>query len=128
MAKKDFTSYLLNVQSQVIATKADLKDFEEGLKDGHVTEEQVQDLYDEYNRLNENYQRLLYVGYLLELPKQKWFKKKYKEKYANIEDYLKTVKADEDSVIKENEIVISLIKKEMKKLTPKTKKKKDGKK
>ena len=116
MAIRDFNLYLANVQAQVLATKNDLADFEQGLKDGHVTEQQVEDLKAEYQRMDDNYQRLLYVGYLLELPKSKWRKKKFRRKHDDLEIYLDKANATEDKVIKENEVAMELIKNEIAKL------------
>ena len=116
MAIRDFNLYLANVQAQVLATKNDLADFEQGLKDGHVTEQQVEDLRAEYQRMDDNYQRLLYVGYLLELPKSKWRKKKFSRKHDDLEIYIDKANATEDKVIKENEIAMELIKNEIAKL------------
>ena len=116
MAIRDFNLYLVNVQAQVLATKNDLADFEQGLKDGHVTEQQVEDLRAEYQRMDDNYQRLLYVGYLLELPKPKWRKKRFRRKHDDLEIYLDKANATEDKVIKENEIAMELIKNEIAKL------------
>ena len=116
MAIRDFNLYLANVQAQVLATKNDLADFEQGLKDGHVTEQQVEDLRAEYQRMDDNYQRLLYVGYLLELPKSKWRKKKFRKKHDDLEIYLDKANATEDKVIKENEVAMELIKNEIAKL------------
>ena len=116
MAIRDFNLYLANVQAQVLATKNDLADFEQGLKDGHVTEQQVEDLKAEYQRMDDNYQRLLYVGYLLELPKSKWRKKRFRRKHDDLEIYLDKANATEDKIIKENEIAMELIKNEIAKL------------
>lgn len=116
MAIRDFNLYLVNVQAQVLATKNDLADFEQGLKDGYVTEQQVEDLRAEYQRIDDNYQRLLYVGYLLELPKSKWRKKRFRRKHDDLEIYLDKANATEDKVIKENEVAMELIKNEIKKL------------
>ena len=116
MAIRDFNLYLANVQAQVLATKNDLADFEQGLKDGYVTEQQVEDLKAEYQRIDDNYQRLLYVGYLLELPKSKWRKKRFRKKHDDLEIYLDKANATEDKVIKENEIAMELIKNEIAKL------------
>lgn len=116
MAIRDFNLYLANVQAQVLATKNDLADFEQGLKDGYVTEQQVEDLRAEYQRIDDNYQRLLYVGYLLELPKSKWRKKRFRKKHEDLEIYLDKANATEDKVIKENEIAMELIKNEINKL------------
>ena len=116
MPIRDFNLYLANVQAQVLATKNDLADFEQGLKDGYVTEQQVEDLRAEYQRMDDNYQRLLYVGYLLELPKSKWRKKRFRRKHDDLEIYLDKANATEDKVIKENEVAMELIKNEIAKL------------
>ena len=116
MAIRDFNLYLANVQAQVLATKNDLADFEQGLKDGYVTEQQVENLRAEYQRIDDNYQRLLYVGYLLELPKSKWRKKRFRRKHDDLEIYLDKANATEDKVIKENEVAMELIKNEIAKL------------
>ena len=116
MAIRDFNLYLANVQAQVLATKNDLADFEQGLKDGYVTEQQVEDLRAEYQRMDNNYQRLLYVVYLLELPKSKKKKKRFRRKHDDLEIYLDKANATEDKVIKENEIAMELIKNEIAKL------------
>ena len=116
MAIRDFNLYLANVQAQVLATKNDLADFEQGLKDGYVTEQQVEDLRAEYQRIDDNYQRLLYVGYLLELPKSKWRKKRFRRKHDDLEIYLDKANATEDKIIKENEVAMELIKNEIAKL------------
>ena len=116
MAIRDFNLYLANVQAQVLATKNDLADFEQGLKDGYVTEQQVEDLRAEYQRIDDNYQRLLYVGYLLELPKSKWRKKRFRKKHDDLEIHLDKANATEDKVIKENEVAMELIKNEIAKL------------
>ena len=116
MAIRDFNLYLANVQAQVLATKNDLADFEQGLKDGYVTEQQVEDLRAEYQRIDDNYQRLLYVGYLLELPKSKWRKKRFRRKHDDLEIYLDKANATEDKVVKENEVAMELIKNEIAKL------------
>ena len=116
MAIRAFNLYLANVQAQVLATKNDLADFEQGLKDGYVTEQQVEDLRAEYQRMDDNYQRLLYVGYLLELPNSKWRKKRFRRKHDDLEIYLDKANATEDKVIKENEVAMELIKNEIAKL------------
>ena len=48
--------------------KADLADFEQALKDGFITEEQMQAAFEEVDRVQQNYERLSYIMYLLNLP------------------------------------------------------------
>ena len=68
MAVRDFRQYLGTVQRQYLEMKADLKDFEQALKDGFITEEKLQEVIEDVNKIETNYNRLLYVAYLLELP------------------------------------------------------------
>ena len=56
------------------------------------------------------------VGYLLELPKSKWRKKRFRKKHDDLEIYLDKANATEDKVIKENEVAMELIKNEIAKL------------
>ena len=71
MAVSDFRQYLGTVQRQYLEMKEDLRDFETALKDGFITEEKLQDAIEDVNKIETNYNRLLYVAYLLELPNRK---------------------------------------------------------
>ena len=102
MAVKDFKEYLITVQQQWLELKADLADFEQAFKDGFITEDKLEEVKNEVAQAEINYQRLIYVDYLLDLPSRR--KKKYLQRQKNRAHLaaLKEQKADEDSVIAEN--------------------------
>ena len=102
MAVKDFKEYLITVQQQWLELKADLADFEQAFKDGFITEDKLEEVKNEVAQAEINYQRLIYVDYLLDLPSRR--KKKYLQRQKNKARLaaLKEQKADEDSVIAEN--------------------------
>ena len=102
MAVKDFKEYLITVQQQWLELKADLADFEQAFKDGFITEDKLEEVKNEVAQAEINYQRLIYVDYLLDLPSRR--KKKYLHRQKNNARLaaLNEQKADEDSVIAEN--------------------------
>ena len=77
MALRDVKDYYFKMLSQYMEMKADLADFEQALKDGFITEEQMQNAFDEVNKVQQNYERLSYIMYLLSLPNRKSKQKKY---------------------------------------------------
>ena len=102
MAVKDFKEYLITVQQQWLELKADLADFEQAFKDGFITEDKLEEVKNEVAQAEINYQRLIYVDYLLDLPSRR--KKKYLQRQKNKARLaaLKEQKADDASVIAEN--------------------------
>ncbi len=96
--------------------KEDLKDFDEALKAGCITEEKLQQVKDDFERIDMNYQRLLYVDYLINIPR--FGCKRFNNKKIN-KARLKQAqenKADEASVLEENDILRADIKAELKKI------------
>jgi predicted RNA-binding protein associated with RNAse of E/G family len=62
---------------QYIEEKQNLADFEEALKNGLITEEQMQEAMTTVTDLENNYYRLAYIMYLLDMPNSKEKKKIY---------------------------------------------------
>jgi hypothetical protein len=79
-----------------------LADFEEALKEGFITEEQMQEAMDTVAALETNYHRLVYIMYLLDMPKRKHKKAKYVKQYDVIVEELRRLGADIDSIKEEN--------------------------
>lgn len=77
MAIRDVKEYYFKMLSQYLEMKADLADFEQALKDGFITEEQMQAAFDEVDKVQQNYERLSYIMYLLNLPNRKSKQKKH---------------------------------------------------
>ena len=81
MAIKDVKQYYYSMQAQYLEMKADLQDFEEALAAGYITEEQLEAASEDIRRLEENYDRLTYIMYLLEIPTR--VKKRTKHSFVN---------------------------------------------
>lgn len=102
MAVKDVRNYFYTMLSQYIEEKQNLVDFEEALKEGHITQEQMQEALENVANLENNYHRLVYIMYLLDMPNRKDKKSSYVKQYKTILDELQRLGADIDSIKEEN--------------------------
>ena len=102
MAVKDVRYYYYTMLAQYLDEKQNLADFEEALKDGLITEEQMQEALDTVASLEANYYRLTYIMYLLDMPNRNSKKDTYVKQYKSILEELKRLGADIDSIKKEN--------------------------
>ena len=116
MAAKDVKEYSFKLIAQKAELEADLADFEEALKNGFITEEQMQAAKDELIPYQINLDRLTYIMYLLELPNRKTKKAKFAKQNKKILDELGKRNADEQSVIAENKSALDAFRKEVKEL------------
>ena len=116
MAVKDVKEYYFKLIAQKAELEADLADFEEALKNGFITEEQMQAAKDELIPYQINLDRLTYIIYLLELPNRKTKKAKFAKQNKKILDELGKRNADERSVISENKSALDAFRKEVKEL------------
>jgi hypothetical protein len=103
MAISDVREYYYTMLNQYLEEKQNLADFEEALKEGFITEEQMQEALDTVADLEKNYHRLVYIMYLLDMPKRKHKKAKYVKQYDTILEELKRLGADIDSIKAEND-------------------------
>lgn len=102
MAVKDVKNYFYTMLCQYIEEKQNLADFEEALKEGYITEEQMQEALETVSGLEENYHRLVYIMYLLNMPNRKSKKDAYVRQHKEILDELVRLGADLESVKAEN--------------------------
>ena len=102
MAIKDVRHYFYTMLAQYVEEKQNLADFEDALKEGLITEEQMQEATDTVAGLEANYYRLAYIMYLLDMPNRKSKKDAYVRQYKPIVDELVKLGADIDSIKKEN--------------------------
>ena len=116
MAVKDVKEYYFKLIAQKAELEADLADFEEALKSGFITEEQMQAAKDELVPYQINLDRLTYIMYLLELPNRKTKKAKFAKQNKKILDELGKRNANEQSVISENKSALDAFRKEVKEL------------
>ena len=121
MALRDVKDYYFKMLSQYMEMKADLADFEQALKDGFITEDQLQAAFEAVDRVQQNYERLSYIMYLLNLPNRKSKQKKYNiMNNALLEEFAKRG-ADCSAVELENIDALKAFKAEMEQLhIPKT--------
>lgn len=103
MAIKDVRQYYYTMLSQYLEEKQNLADFEEALKEGLITEDQMNEAIEVVSGLETNYHRLVYIMYLLNMPNRGSKKAAYVNQYKNILKELQSLGADEDSIKKENE-------------------------
>ena len=116
MAARDVKEYYFKLIAQKAELEADLADFEEALKNGFITEEQMQVAKDELIPYQINLDRLTYIMYLLELPNRKAKKAKFANQNKKILSELEKRNADELSVISENKSALDAFRKEVKEL------------
>lgn len=102
MALKDVKQYYYNMLSQYIEEKQNLADFEEALKAGQITEEQMQEVLSIVSELENNYHRLSYIMYLFNIPNRDKKSKKFRQANKALEDEFKRLNADFESVYTEN--------------------------
>lgn len=102
MAKKDVQQYFYSMLAQYIEEKQNLADFEEALKEGHITQEQMQEALGNVADLETNYHRLAYIMYLLDMPNRGSKKASYVKQHKAILDELTRLGADVNSIKEEN--------------------------
>lgn len=116
MAIKDVKHYYYTMQAQYLEMKTDLADFEQALTDGFITDDQLQAARDEVTRLENNYDRLSYIMYLLELPNRPEKKAKHARASAGVLKYLTGQNATTEAVYMENVSALDHLRKELKQL------------
>ena len=102
MAVKDVRNYFYTMLCQYIEEKQNLADFEEALKEGNITQEQMQAAMENVASLETNYHRLVYIMYLLDMPNRKNKKSDYIKQHKTILEELKRLGADIDAIKDEN--------------------------
>lgn len=117
MAKRDVTEYCYTMLQQYIELQNDLKDFEQAFRDGHITEERLAEVKFDVERVKENYDRLVYIQYLYDLPNRPKKKEKFKKANKDIEQYFDEKNASSATVFEENKSIIGKIKAELKTIT-----------
>ncbi len=91
MAKKHVINYYRQVQDLYFEMLEDAKDFDKALKDGHVTQEQVEQSQMMLDRVKDNYERLSYIILLLNQPARKNKLKNHQRQNKKVYSYLDSV-------------------------------------
>lgn len=121
MAINDVREYYYTMLNQYLEEKQNLADFEEALKDGFITEEQMRDALDTVAALEANYHRITYIMYLLEIPKRKSKKAWHKNQYSAIVEEFHRLGVDLESISNENSDALRHFKTVLKDLKNKSK-------
>lgn len=102
MAIKDVKNYYYTMLAQYLEEKQNLEDFSAALKDGLITEEQMQEVMENVANLEENYHRLAYIMYLLNMPNRITKKPAYVRQHRAILDEFSRLGVDIESIKEEN--------------------------
>ena len=102
MAIKDVKYYFYTMLAQYLEEKQNLEDFAEALKDGLITEDQMQAAMENVASLEENYHRLAYIMYLFDMPNRSEKKAGYMRQHKSILEEFKRLGVDIDSIKQEN--------------------------
>ena len=119
---RDVKIYYYNMLSQYLEMKQDLKDFEEALAAGHITEDQLEEAKADVAQIEQNYNRLTYIMFLLEVPSKKDKKEKFYKVNKTLMKAFEELGADAKSVEDENTSALLHLRAELKKLKEKEKK------
>ena len=99
MAKKHVVNYYRQIQDLYFEMLNDVKDFDEALKGGFVTDEQVEQSQMMLTKVKENYERLSYILLLLNQPVRDKKLDRYKKQNKNLYSYLENM--SQDNALKE---------------------------
>ena len=116
MALRDVKEYYFKMLGQYFEMKADLADFEQALKDGFITEDQMQTAIEDVDKVKQNYERLSYIMYLLNLPNRKSKQEKYNKMNKKLVAEFEACQADTKSVELENRDALKAFREEMERL------------
>ena len=116
MAQREFLEYYYKVEHQYLEMKADLEDFTVALQNGYITEDKLEEVKSQIAELQVNYDRLTWVKELLDKPNRKKKQAHWEKQNKRKLDKLRQAKADDASVIAENEALLDGIKTELNKL------------
>ena len=119
MAIRDVRNYYYAMLAQYLEEKQNLEDFSEALKEGLITEEQMQEAIDNVAGLEKNYHRLAYIMYLFNMPNRVTKKYTYIRQHKAIVDEFKRLGVDIESIKDENTDALKHFKAALKELREK---------
>lgn len=105
------------MQAQYLEMKTDLADFEEAVKNGFITEEQLEDARAEVSKIENNYDRLSYIMYLLEIPNRADKRAKHGAANTKLQAFFKEKGCNMTDIEAENKGALDRLKLELKRLT-----------
>ena len=109
MALRHFKDYYKQVEKQYLRMVEDSKEYDKLLKEGKIEYEQVEQVQLMLSKITENYKRLTYIAYLMQLPNRP--KKESKQRNIKLENVLKD--SSKEAIYKENEDILKNFKKQL---------------
>lgn len=100
--RKDLENYLTQLQKQYTSMEKAVSEANELIKEGKMSSEQALQIQTMMNTINNNYQRVLYCRYLVNLP-PKFIQKLQKKKLEKQMKEFVEKQADEQSVVNESQ-------------------------
>ena len=116
MALKDVKIYYYSILNQYLEMKASLADFDEALQNNFITEDQLEAVKADIAQIEQNYNRLSYIMYLLELPQRKEKKALFNNRNKKLINKLSTLNCSDEAVYDENKSALDHIRQELKKI------------
>jgi len=108
MAKRHVIEYYCNIENQYLKMKKMCDSFEKQVKEGKGSLETLENVKENTTRLQENYDRISYIVYLLNMPNKEKKVSRYKKQNDKIEKHLST--SNLDAVKEENRDVLKKLK------------------
>lgn len=116
MALKHVKEYFKQCEEQYLELLKDSSDFDEALKGGFISQEVFDNAAKLLDTVKSNYERLAYIIFLFNLPKNDKRLNKYKKQHSKLYNEMVSSNFSEEMVIKEDEDVLDKFK-ELKNLT-----------
>ena len=115
MAKRDVIQYYLEQQNVYFESLNNIKEIDDAIKKGIVTEEQFKDAQKELEIIKNNYERLSYIVLLLNKPKRK--EKQLQEEQLNKKWYDALKGSSREALLDESKDALSDFKKLVREIT-----------
>lgn len=122
MAIKQVKDYYKKVEKMYLDLSSELKELQEGMKNGDVTQEEVDRLLTPVQGIKDNYLRLSYILHLLYQPQRKEKESKFEKWHKDRVDFFKETGITEEQELKKEEDSLKIFDENIKKLNIKEKK------
>lgn len=117
MAVRDVREYYWQTQCQYLEMKQTLDEAKEAIAAGQITEDQLTNALDIMSDIEDNYNRLSYVMYLLEKPNKKKKKAGYDRANRKLLAEMQSRHATEDDALADGKSALDKLREELKRLT-----------
>lgn len=108
MAKRHVIEYYCTIENQYLKQKKMCECFEKQVKEGKGSLETLEQVKEQTTKLKENYDRISWIVYLLNLPNREKKVAKHRKQNQHIENYLSN--SNLDAVKKENDDMLKQLK------------------